>query len=84
MSNIENIYAVTKDVILDLKDFEEDEMNIDMTFEDLDLDSLDFVEMQVVMKKNFKVTLDPEMFESGAISTLRELCDYVDSKREAA
>jgi acyl carrier protein len=65
--------------ILDLKDIDESELVPGMTFEALDLDSLDYVEIQVGIKKNFGVDIDPDLFRSGQIKNLGDLCRYIES-----
>jgi len=77
MELYKSVYQSVVDIILDLKDFEEDEISPAMTFEDLDLDSLDFIEMQVLVKKKYGVVMDAAVFESGDVSTIQEMCNYV-------
>ncbi|WP_169315382.1 phosphopantetheine-binding protein [Verminephrobacter aporrectodeae] len=50
------------------------------TFEQLVLDSLDFVELQVAVKKTYKVDLLPDMFVSGTISSMEQLVGFISSK----
>lgn len=77
MSNFNQVFEAIKDMILDVKDLEEEEITPDTTLEALDLDSLDFVQMTIVVKKSFGVAIQPEGFENGSITTLQETCDYV-------
>lgn len=77
MNLFNEIYTKTVDLILDLKDFDEDDINKDLTFEELDLDSLDFIEIQVVLKKSYGVTIQAEAFQEGEIDTIGDLCEYV-------
>lgn len=77
MSNNETVFAVIRDLILELKDDEADNVTPSSTLESLDLDSLDFVEMQVVVRKRFKVAMDPKAFASRGIQRLDELCSYI-------
>jgi len=83
MSNVENVFQVVSDLILELKDVDEDGVTLDTTIESLALDSLDFVELQLVVKKKVGVALDPQAFASRAIATLRQLCEYVVEVKEA-
>lgn len=83
MTTYEDIYQVAEDTILDLKDFDEDEIKSEMTFEELDLDSLDFIEIQVVIKKKFSVIMKPEAFENGEVLTFGQMCDYVLKLKQA-
>ncbi|MCF2909097.1 acyl carrier protein [Pseudoalteromonas sp. DL2-H2.2] len=84
MADFKEVYEEIVELILELKDFEEEDISAGMSFEELSLDSLDFIEMQVSMKKKFQVVIKPEVFESGEISTLSQMCDYVVSLQEEA
>lgn len=78
MSNVERIFSVVCDVITSLKDVEADQLSLETRIDSLDMDSLDFVELQVVVKKNFAVHIDPEKFISGEIEYLSDLCRFID------
>ncbi len=77
MNTLESVFDVIRDLILELKDDEIGPITLDSTIESLDLDSLDFVEMQVVARKKLNVVMDPAAFASRDISTLRALCEYI-------
>lgn len=83
MSNVETVFQVVQDLILELKDVEEDGVTLDTSIESLALDSLDFVELQLVVKKKVGVALDPQAFVNRKIATLRQLCEYVVELKEA-
>lgn len=72
------------DAILELKDIDESELTRELSLEDLMLESLDYVEIQVLIKKNFAVQIDQQLFVSGKIKTLGNLADYVESDAEKA
>ncbi|MCZ4305538.1 acyl carrier protein [Zoogloeaceae bacterium G21618-S1] len=78
------IYDFLKDAVLSLTDFDEDDLSLDSTLEDIALDSLDYVEIQVGLKKNFSVELDGDHLASGKIRSLRDLCDYIEQVRNGA
>jgi len=84
MNTIESVFDVIRELILELKDDEIENITLESTIEALDLDSLDFVEMQVVVRKKLGVAMDPKAFASRNISTLRALCDYILELTEAA
>lgn len=84
MSNVDAVFQVVRNLILDLKDDDEEGITLDTTIESLALDSLDFVELQVVVKKEFGVALDPQAFANRKIETLRQLCEYVVDLKEPA
>ena len=46
--------------------------------DDLGIDSLDFVDIVVIVEKNFCFTIKPE--EMQGVTTLSQFCDYLQSK----
>lgn len=46
--------------------------------DDLGIDSLDFVDIVVIVEKNFGFKIKPE--EMAGVKTLKDFCDYIDSK----
>ena len=46
--------------------------------DDLGIDSLDFVDIVVIVEKNFGFKINPE--EMQGIVTLSQFCDYIESK----
>ena len=46
--------------------------------DDLGIDSLDFVDIVVIVENNFGFKIKPE--EMAGITTLRQFCDYIESK----
>ena len=46
--------------------------------EDMGIDSLDFVDMVVIVDKNFGFKIKPE--EMVGVQTLAQFCDYIESK----
>lgn len=46
--------------------------------EDMGVDSLDFVDIVVIVEKNFGFKIKPE--EMAGIITLSQFCDYIESK----
>lgn len=77
MSNKEDILAHLTDLIVDMKDCETSAVQPAATFEDLELDSLDFVEVQVSVKKRYQVNLVPDLFANGTIANVGQLVDYI-------
>ena len=57
-----------------------DDLNPDMPLYQLKLDSLDYVELMVLAKKEFGVTVESELFVDNINMTLRELCQYLSDK----
>ena len=46
--------------------------------EDLGIDSLDFVDIVVIVEKNFGFKIKPD--EKAGVKTLNQFCDYIESK----
>ena len=46
--------------------------------EDMGIDSLDFVDIVVIVEKNFGFKIKPE--EMKEVTTLSQFCDYIESK----
>ena len=46
--------------------------------DDMGIDSLDFVDIVVIVEKNFGFKIKPE--EIAGVTTLHEFCDYIESK----
>ena len=49
-----------------------------MLKEDMGIDSLDFVDIVVIVEKNFGFKIKPE--EMKEVTTLSQFCDYIESK----
>lgn len=47
MTTVEKVFAVVRDLILELKDVDENDVTLDTKIESMAFDSLDFVEMQL-------------------------------------
>ncbi len=46
--------------------------------DDMGIDSLDFVDIVVIVEKNFGFKIKPE--EMSGVTTLSQFCDYIESK----
>ena len=46
--------------------------------DDMGIDSLDFVDIVVIVEKNFGFKIKPE--EMAGVTTLRQFCDYIERK----
>lgn len=65
--------------ILELKDIDSNDLTPELTLEKLALDSLDYVEIQVGIKKHFGVDVPTDLFTSNTIKTLGELGSYIET-----
>ena len=65
--------------LIDDLEIDEDKISDDATLkEDMGIDSLDFVDIVVIVEKNFGFKIKPE--EMTGVTTLRQFCDYIESK----
>ncbi len=46
--------------------------------DDMGIDSLDFVDIVVIVERNFGFKIKPE--EMAGVTTLRQFCDYIEKK----
>ena len=46
--------------------------------EDMGIDSLDYVDIVVIVEKNFGFKIKPE--EMQGVTTLKQFCDYIETK----
>lgn len=80
MMQFDEVYSKVCEMLCDAKDLEMDDLNPDMPLYQLKLDSLDYVELMVLAKKEFGVTVESELFVDNINMTLRELCQYLSDK----
>ncbi len=74
------IYNKISEMICDAKDLEPESITPETTLPELELDSLDYVELMVLAKREFNVTLTPEMFAKEPFMTLRGLSSLIDQE----
>jgi acyl carrier protein len=79
-----NVAEFLQDAIVELKDVDEAALVPALTFEELELDSLDYVEIQLRIKKTFKVEITPELFASGQLKNLGDLYAYIEANQPQA
>ncbi|WP_028695865.1 phosphopantetheine-binding protein [Pseudomonas cremoricolorata] len=77
MTTVDSVFSIVRELILELKDVDESDVTLDASIEAMEFDSLDFVEMQVVVQKKIGVALDPDAFANRNITTLRQVCELV-------
>ena len=65
--------------LIDDLEIDEEKISADATLkEDMGIDSLDFVDIVVIVEKNFGFKIKPE--EMTGVTTLRQFCDYIEGK----
>ncbi|MFJ1468993.1 acyl carrier protein [Massilia orientalis] len=79
-----NVAEFLRDAIVELKDVDESALVPALTFEELELDSLDYVEIQLRIKKKFKVEITPDLFAAGQLKNLGDLYAYIEANQPQA
>jgi acyl carrier protein len=75
----EEIDAKVREFLIDDLEVEEDKISQDALLkDDLGIDSLDFVDIVVIVEKKFGFKIKPE--EMAGVKTLKQFCDYIQSK----
>lgn len=65
--------------LIDELEIDEDKIFADAKLkDDMGIDSLDFVDIVVIVEKNFGFKINPE--EMAGVTTLSEFCDYIEGK----
>ncbi len=64
----------------DLVDFEVADMKPETGLLELGLDSLDYVSLQLAIKKKYGVEINFDDFTSGQITTIAEFCSYIEDR----
>ena len=65
--------------MIDELEIDEDKIHDDAKLkDDLGIDSLDFVDIVVIVENNFGVKIKPE--EMSGVVTLKDFCDYIEGK----
>ena len=68
-----------KNFLIEDLELEEDKIAPDALLkDDLGIDSLDFVDIVVIVEKQFGFKIKPE--EMAGVTTLSQFCDYIESK----
>lgn len=73
MSQYETIYDSIAEMLCDAKDLAPEALTPETTLAELEPDSLDYVELMVLAKREFNVTLTADMFMTKPPVTLRDL-----------
>lgn len=82
MADYNEVYSKVCEMLCDAKDLEMADLTPDMPLYQIRLDSLDYVELMVLARKEFKVTIEAEVFVKNVDMTLGELCQYLSEKSQ--
>lgn len=75
----EEIEEKVRDFLIEDLEVEEDVIAPEAKLkDDLGIDSLDFVDIVVIVEKKFGFKIKPE--EMAGVTTLKDFCDYIESK----
>ena len=77
--NRQEIEAKVKEFLVDDLELDESKINADARLkEDIGIDSLDFVDIVVIVEKKFGFKIKTE--EMAKIKTFSQFCEYIESK----
>lgn len=68
------LYNAIANTIADAKDLPLEEVNEEMTLSELVLDSLDYVEIMVLVKREFNITINTSKSFNSQDLTLKDFC----------
>jgi len=74
-----NVFEVVRQVIVEIKDIPEENIKMESNFaEDLEADSLDVVEMLMLLEEKFEITIPEEAAEE--MKTVKDAVEYIEAK----
>lgn len=77
--NRTDIEAKVKEFLIEELEVEEEKISVDARLkEDMGIDSLDFVDIVVIVEKNFGFKIKAE--EMAGVDTFAKFCDYIETK----
>ena len=77
--NRKEIEEKVKEILIEELEIDEDKIAPDAKLkDDMGIDSLDFVDIVVIVERNFGFKIKPE--EMAGVITLSDFCDYIESK----
>lgn len=77
--NRTEIEEKVKDFLIEDLEIDEDKIFADAKLkDDMGIDSLDFVDIVVIVEKNFGFKIKPE--EMAGVDTFSKFCDYIEAK----
>jgi len=74
-----DIFEVVRNVIVEIKDIPEEQIKLESLFEeDLETDSLDIVEMLMLLEEKFNIQIPEEDAEN--MKAVKDVVDYIAAK----
>lgn len=77
----QSVYDIVCEMLCDAKDLEPEQLTPEMLVQHIKLDSLDYVELMVLVKREFNATLSADMFIENPQMTLGEMCQILEAQR---
>jgi acyl carrier protein len=84
MTTASDVLSFLKSTIIEIKDLDEDSIQLESTLDEIALDSLDYVEIQLAVKKQYGVEVSQNAFMEGSIKTIGDFCSFVSTAVPAA
>lgn len=72
-----NIFNAIKSRILMMKDIAEGDIRMNTTFHSLNFESLDYVEIQVVVLGDYGIKITEEEFSTGTVSSIGDIINLI-------
>lgn len=74
-----SVFEELRKIIVEIKDIPEEQIALESSFaEDLEADSLDIVEMLMLLEEKFEIQIPEEAAEK--MKTVQDVVDYVEAK----
>lgn len=74
-----SVFEVIRNVIVEIKDIPEDQIKLESSFEeDLEADSLDIVEMLMLLEEKYDIQIPEE--DAEKMKTVQNVVDYIEEK----
>jgi len=74
------VFETVKKIIVEVKGIEEDQIQLESRFEeDLEADSLDVVEMIMLLEEEYEFEIQEEVAEK--LKTVKDVVDYIEQHR---
>ncbi|NLX89489.1 MAG: acyl carrier protein [Syntrophomonadaceae bacterium] len=74
-----SVFEELKKIIVEIKDIPEDQITLESSFaDDLEADSLDIVEMLMLLEERFDIQIPEEAAEK--MKTVQDVIDYVEAR----
>ena len=74
-----SVFEDLRKVVMEIKDLPEEKITLESTFtEDLEADSLDVVEMLMILEEKYDIIIPEEIVEE--MKTVKDVVDYIETR----